>query len=133
MTKFNEQILIFAGDDKTVEKKKKKGGSLSAVTGLMSSLEALQEEIEDVKESLDDVNVIEKLKTFDQHIDAMYAELLNITKDAIKAIRKRDGLDAEVPGAAPVTESAPAPAPESSPAPSKVSSVTAPTSPTAPR
>lgn len=129
-TKFNEQILIFAGDDKTVEKKKKKGGSLSAVTGLMSSLEALQVEIEDVKDSLEDAHVIDSLKSFDEHIDAMYETLLNITRDAIKSIRKRDGLDTDTEGSEGAAMSPPTP---SNPSPSSPSIVTSPTLPKAPR
>ena len=130
MTRFNEQILVFAGDDKTVEKKKKKGGSLSAVTGLMQSLATLQEEIEDVKDSIDDVAVIEKLKTFDGHIDAMYDELMEITKDAVRSIRKRDGIEDGAEGVEGGEMAPPAP---SNPTPAKPSLVTSPILPTAPR
>lgn len=97
MTRFNEQILVLAGTDEEVSKKKKKGNVLSSVFSLMQSLVSLQEEIEDVKEGLEEATVIEKLKEFDQHIDAMYDTLQQITADGVKAIRKRDGLDAEAP------------------------------------
>lgn len=126
MTRFNEQILIFAGDDKEVEKKKKKGNVLSSVFGLMQSLVSLQEEIEDVKGGLEDPSVVQSLKEFDAHIDAMYDALQKITADGVKAIRKRDGLDVEMPTQ---DQEVPAPSPEAA----KPSLVTSPSLPRPPK
>lgn len=96
MNKFNEQILIFAGTEEEVSKKKKKGSALSSILKLTESLADFSSQIEDVKDSIDEEDVKTKLSEFDTHVEAMYNELVELIRAGISKTVAREEDEASV-------------------------------------
>ena len=90
MGQFNEQILIFAGTDDEVSKKKKKSTSLSSILKLTEALANFSSQIEDVVEPIDDEEAKAKLGEFVTHVQAMYDSLVELIKAGIKSAKQEE-------------------------------------------
>jgi hypothetical protein len=89
-----DNILIQAGaedGDSGSDKKKSKGSKgdgVNAVLVLMKELRDFQERIEDCLEAQDIQEIAAKIQGFDNHLDDMYAVLLEIASTGITSKRK---------------------------------------------
>ena len=80
----NDQILVEA------EKKSKKGDGIKAVLTLTQELRDFQEQVENCLESQDLAEIRDRIEAFDDSLNTMYNELLDIAKGNMKSLRTKD-------------------------------------------
>lgn len=80
----NDQILVEA------EKKSKKGDGIKAVLTLTQELRDFQEQVENCLESQDLAEIRDRIEAFDDSLNTMYNELLDIAKGNMKSLRNKD-------------------------------------------
>jgi len=87
----NEQILVQA------DKKGKKGDGIKAVLTLTQELRDFQEQVEKCLEAQDIEDIKERIESFDDSLNTMYNELLDIAKGNIKTLKKdQDEIEDEI-------------------------------------
>lgn len=85
----NDQILVQAD-------KKKKGDGIKAVLTLTQELREFQEKVESCLESQSLEEIRSRIESFDDALNEMYNELLDIAKGNVKSLRKsEDSEDSE--------------------------------------